>query len=176
VICSSFRIVETKDLDVDLFPRQILSKLTSTWESIPHKQYEQSMCDTMPPSAIWAVIGPQLECLYTEFLLHKLLISQNEGNRDKMIRTSHEILQLALSLLKKTDVISTPNLEGMVSCEIIFLLKSRRLMLIIDGVLRNAMRERSYLRAISTESPAPSVCDAQSVDYNSGHKRAHLVL
>lgn len=106
-----------QDLDVDLFPRQILSKLTSTWESIPHKQYEQSMCDTMLPSAIWVVIGPRLECLYTEFLLHKLLISQSEGNRDKMIRTSQEILHLALSLLKKNDVIATPNLEGMVSCE-----------------------------------------------------------
>jgi hypothetical protein len=127
VICSSFRIVETKDLDADLFPRQILLKLTSTWESIPHKQYEQSMCDTMLPSAIWAVIGPQLECLYSQFLLHKLLISQNEGNRDKMIRTSHEILQLTLSLLKKNDVISTPNLEGMVGCEIVSLLKNRRL-------------------------------------------------
>lgn len=49
-------------------------------------------------------------------------------------------------------------------------------MFIIDGVLRNAMRERSYLRAISTESPASSFCVAQSIDFNSGHKRAHLVL
>ena len=154
----------------------MLSKLASTWESIPHKEYEQSMCDTMLPSAIWAVIGPRLECLYSEFLLHKLLISQNEGNRDKMIRTSHEILRLTLSLLKKNDVIATPNLEGTVSCEIVSLLKSRRLMLIIDGVLHNAMRERSYLRAISTESPASSVYDAQPVDSSSGHKRAYLLL
>jgi hypothetical protein len=110
----------SKSIDLHADPislRQILSSLSSTWESIPHKQYENSMCDTMPPSAIWVVIGPQLECLYTEFLLHKLLISQNEGSRDKMIRTSHEILQLALSLLKKNDVIATPNLEGMVSCK-----------------------------------------------------------
>jgi len=97
--------------------------LISTWESIPHKQYDQSMCDTMLPSAIWGIIGPRLEYLYTEFLLHKLLISQNEGNRDEMIRTSHEILQLALSLLKKSDVIATPNLEGTVSCEFVSLLK-----------------------------------------------------
>ncbi|KAJ5619234.1 hypothetical protein N7510_003218 [Penicillium lagena] len=93
--------------------RQILSKLTCTWESIPHKEYEQSMCDTMLPSAIWVVIGPRLEYLYTKFLLYKLLISQNQGSRDKMIRTSQEILHLALSLLKKNDVIATPNLEGM---------------------------------------------------------------
>ncbi|PMD45629.1 hypothetical protein L207DRAFT_482070 [Hyaloscypha variabilis F] len=95
--------------------RQILSNLTSTWESIPHKQYEQSMGDTMLPGSIWVVLSPQLECLYSEFLLHKLLISQNEGSRDAMIRTSHEMLQLTLSLLKKTDVIATPNLEAMMA-------------------------------------------------------------
>jgi hypothetical protein len=81
------------------------------------------MGDTMLPGSIWVVLSPQLECLYSEFLLHKLLISQNEGSRDAMIRTSHEMLQLTLSLLKKTDVIATPNLEAMVSCEIVFLLR-----------------------------------------------------
>lgn len=99
------------------FPRQLLSKLNVTWESIPHKQYEQSMCDIMSPSAVWVIINPRLECLYSEFLLHKLLISQNEGSRDQMIRTSQEILHLALSLLKRNDVIATQNLEGTVSCE-----------------------------------------------------------
>lgn len=79
VIHSSFRLVESKYLEANLFPRQILLKLTSTWESIPHRQYQQSMWNTMLPSAVWIVIGPRLECLYTEFLLHKLLISQNEG-------------------------------------------------------------------------------------------------
>lgn len=172
---SSFRTIKTKDLDVDFFPRQILSKLTSTWESIPHKQYEQSMCDKMLPSAIWVILGPRLEYLYSKFLLHKLLISQNEGNRDKMIQTSHEILHLALSLLKKNDVIATPNLEGLVSCEIVPYPKPE-LMLEIDGFLCNAMCERAYLRATSTKSPVSSVYDAQSVDFNSRHKCAHLVL
>lgn len=169
-------IVETRDLDADLFPRRILSELTSTWESIPHKQYEESMCDTLPPSAIWSILGPQLECLYTKFLLHKLLISQHEGNRDEMIRTSHEILQLTLSVLKKSDMISKPNLEWMVSCEIVSSLKTRTLMLFIDGILRNALRERSHFRAISTESSAPSVRGPQSLDFSSGHQCAHLLL
>lgn len=80
------------------------------------------MCDTMLPSAVWVIIGPRLECLYSAFLLHKLLISQGEGSRGQMIRTSQEILHLALSLLKKNDVIATPNLEGMVSCVNCFLL------------------------------------------------------
>lgn len=74
------------------------------------------MRDTMLPSAIWAIIGPRLEYLYTKFLLHKLLITHNEGSREKMIQTSHDILHLALSLMKKHDLIATPNLEWMVSC------------------------------------------------------------
>ena len=67
------------------------------------------------------IIVPQLECLYSEFLLHKLLISQNEGSRDKMIQTSHEILRLALELLKKTDVHDSHklDLEWTVSCKIV---------------------------------------------------------
>lgn len=74
------------------------------------------MCDTMLPSAIWVVLGPRLYYLYTKFLLHKLLITHNEGDRDKMIQTSHDILHLALSLMKRHDLIATPNLEGLVRC------------------------------------------------------------
>jgi hypothetical protein len=32
-----------------------------------------------------------------------------------MIQTSHEIIHLVLSLIKKNDVIATPDLEGVVS-------------------------------------------------------------
>lgn len=74
------------------------------------------MCDTMLPSAIWVILGPRLGYLYTKFLLHKLLITHNEGSREKMIQTSHDILYLALSLMKKNDLIATPNLEWLVRC------------------------------------------------------------
>jgi hypothetical protein len=75
------------------------------------------MCDSMPLGAVWMVLGPRLECLYTQFLLHKLLISLNEGKRDEMIQTSHEILHLVLSLLKKLGVHTAHlyDLEWMVS-------------------------------------------------------------
>lgn len=120
MIRSSFPVIEeTTDSRVDLLLRQILSKLKSTWDSIPRKQYDESMFDTMRPSAIWVVIGPQLESLYTKFLLYKLLISQNEGSRDSMVCTSHEILHLVLSLLKRNDIIATPNLESTVGCEVV---------------------------------------------------------
>ncbi|KAJ5287250.1 hypothetical protein N7478_002936 [Penicillium angulare] len=92
--------------------RRLLAELASAWEKIPHKPYEQLLSGTLSACAMWVVVGSWFKYLYTEFLLHKLLISQNEGNRDKMIRISHAILQLALSLFRKNDVISTPNLEA----------------------------------------------------------------
>lgn len=52
-----------------------------------------------------------MEYRYSEFLLHKLLIGQSEGNRDLMIQTSHEVLDLALSLLKRTDVYARERLD-----------------------------------------------------------------
>ncbi|KAJ5087762.1 hypothetical protein N7456_011378 [Penicillium angulare] len=92
--------------------RKLLAELGSAWDKIPHKPYEQLLSGALSANAMWVVVGSWFKFLYTEFLLHKLLISQNEGNRDKMIRISHAILQLALSLFKKNDVISTPNLEA----------------------------------------------------------------
>ncbi|KAJ5833515.1 hypothetical protein N7474_001826 [Penicillium riverlandense] len=167
---SSFRIAETKDLDVDPFTRQILSKLTSTWESIPHKEYEQSMCDTMLPSAIWVVIGPRLECLYSKFLLYKLLISQNQGNRDKMIRTSQEILHLALSLLKKNDVIATPNLEGMM----VFYALPCASVLILELFRQNRQPHRSATLNRSTLiqdiSVLISCCDSLAISGQSNYQ------
>lgn len=52
-----------------------------------------------------------MEYRYSEFLLHKLLIGQSEGNRDLMIQTSHEVLDLALSLLKRADVYARERLD-----------------------------------------------------------------
>ena len=54
--------------------------------------------------------------------------------------------------------------------------QSWRLISIIDGVLRNAMRQHSHLRTVSTKPPMSSVYGAESVDFNSGHHCAHLVL
>ena len=147
---SRFDILSNQDLEVDPFLRQILAELNSTWDSIPHKGYEPEMCATMRPSAIWLIIGPQLEYLYSRFLLHKLLISQNDGDREEMIRTSHEILTLALGLLKNTDIMDAPDLEWIVSCKAVSLLYSTQTDTIADGILRNAVRECSYLRAVPT--------------------------
>ncbi|KAH8701636.1 hypothetical protein BGW36DRAFT_101904 [Talaromyces proteolyticus] len=159
--------------------RQILSKLNSTWESIPHKQYEQSMFDTMLPSAIWVVIGPRLEYLYSKFLLHKLLISQNEGNRDKMIWTSHEILHLALSLLKKNDVIATPNLEG----TMVFYAMPCASVLILELFRQNRQPHRSATLNRSTLiqdiSVLISCCDSLAISGQSNYqicKQAQIVF
>ncbi|KAJ5106665.1 hypothetical protein N7456_003340 [Penicillium angulare] len=81
--------------------REILRRASIVWESIPSRHYDVSTRDKLPLKILWHTIGPRMEYRYSEFLLHKLLIGQSEGNRDLMIQTSHEVLDLALSLLKK---------------------------------------------------------------------------
>ncbi|KAJ5318304.1 hypothetical protein N7476_004724 [Penicillium atrosanguineum] len=91
--------------------REILQRASTVWESIPSRHYDASTRDNLPLKTLWHTIGPRMEYRYSEFLLHKLLIGQSEGNRNLMIQTSHEVLDLALSLLKKTDVIARERLD-----------------------------------------------------------------
>lgn len=69
------------------------------------------MRDSLPLKTLWHTIGPRMEYRYSEFLLHKLLIGQSEGNRDLMIQTSHEVLDLALALLKKENAFARERLD-----------------------------------------------------------------
>jgi hypothetical protein len=43
----------------------------------------------------------RLEALYTDFILHKLVMSQDPSFRGRMIETSHLILSLVLSALNQ---------------------------------------------------------------------------
>jgi hypothetical protein len=88
---------------------------------MPHMHYESLLRDTAPLSASWRFAGPRLEYLYTEFLLHKLLFSQNEGDRDRMIQTSHEVIQITLPLMRRNGVQDTGRfeLEWTVSYELV---------------------------------------------------------
>ncbi|KAJ5651252.1 uncharacterized protein N7484_004975 [Penicillium longicatenatum] len=150
--------------------REILSKLTSTWESIPHVEYEQSMCESMLPSAIWVILGPRLDYLYTKFLLHKLLITHNEGNREKMIHTSHDILHLALSLMKKHDLIATPNLEWLM----VFYAMPCASMLILELFRQNRQSQRTMALNRSTLiqdiSVLISCCDSLAISGQSNYQ------
>ncbi|KAJ6090564.1 hypothetical protein N7486_009379 [Penicillium sp. IBT 16267x] len=150
--------------------REILLKLTSTWESIPQIQYEPSMCDTMLPNAIWVILGPRFGYLYTKFLLHKLLITHNEGNRDKMIETSHDILHLALSLMKKPDLIATPNLEWLM----VFYAMPCASILILELFRQNRQSHRSAALNRSTLIQEISVliscCDSLAISGQSNYQ------
>ncbi|KAJ5993976.1 hypothetical protein N7451_009700 [Penicillium sp. IBT 35674x] len=150
--------------------REILSKLTSTWQSIPQIQYKQSMCDTMLPSAVWVVLGPRLEYLYTKFLLHKLLITHNEGNRESLIQTSHDILHLALSLMKKHDRIATPNLEWLM----VFYAMPCASILILELFRQNRQRCPSVALSRSTLiqdiSVLISCCDSLAISGQSNYQ------
>ncbi|KAJ5718820.1 uncharacterized protein N7483_009902 [Penicillium malachiteum] len=91
--------------------REILQRASTVWDSIPSRYYDASMRDSLPLRTLWHTIGPKMEYRYSQFLLHKLLIGQSEGNRDLMIQTSHEVLDLALSLLKKSDAFARERLD-----------------------------------------------------------------
>lgn len=43
----------------------------------------------------------RLEALYTEFILHKLVVDQDHSSRSMLIETSHLILSLLLSALSQ---------------------------------------------------------------------------
>lgn len=62
----------------------------------------------------------QLECLYTEFLLHGLLASSSELNRERLITTAHEIVNLVLLPTRKRDLLHShrADMEWAVSGEI----------------------------------------------------------
>lgn len=47
----------------------------------------------------------RLEYLYTEFILHTLLASSSEINRESMLTTAHEILKSVLLPTRKRDLL-----------------------------------------------------------------------
>lgn len=48
----------------------------------------------------------RLEALYTEFILHKLVVDQDHSSRSMLIETSHLILSLLLSALSQRLVLA----------------------------------------------------------------------
>ncbi|WPH02715.1 Hypothetical protein R9X50_00558300 [Acrodontium crateriforme] len=93
--------------DVSDKAKHLLSRLTQTWDSVPHREFEPSQLDSMRPHIRWIVLGTRLDYLYSQFLLFKLLISQSEEYRDNLIDTLHVILRLTMSNWKRNDSIYT---------------------------------------------------------------------
>jgi hypothetical protein len=48
----------------------------------------------------------RLEALYTEFILHKLVMNQDSSSRSMLIETSHLILSLVLSALSRRIILT----------------------------------------------------------------------
>lgn len=55
----------------------------------------------------------RLENLYTEFLLHKLIVNQDHTSRSALTQKSHQILSLVLSVLtqRPSGFVSKADLE-----------------------------------------------------------------
>ena len=53
----------------------------------------------------------RLEALYTEFILHKLVVDQDHSSRSMLIETSHLILSLLLSALNQRLVLAEHRID-----------------------------------------------------------------
>jgi len=53
----------------------------------------------------------RLEALYTEFILHKLVMNQDHSSRNMLIETSHLILSLVLSALSQRIVLAQHRID-----------------------------------------------------------------
>jgi hypothetical protein len=80
--------------------RRLLQKSATLWESFP----PQLRYDPMWHQDVGFLVYLQLENLYTEFLLQKLIVNQDHTSRGALIQTSHQILSLVLSVLNKKSV------------------------------------------------------------------------
>ncbi|KAL7929788.1 hypothetical protein V8C35DRAFT_314797 [Trichoderma chlorosporum] len=90
----------------------ILTRLSSTWESMPpFMRYEPSLWGQVASSTILMLLSIKLEYLYSKFLLHKILVNQGSGYRHALIQISHETLALVLSAMKKRDLIGSHRID-----------------------------------------------------------------
>jgi hypothetical protein len=85
-----------------LFCSELLAKSAATWASFPpHVKYEPSAWSRHSTNNAMMLLMVRLEALYTEFILHKLVVDQDHSSRSMLIETSHLILSLLLSALSQ---------------------------------------------------------------------------
>jgi hypothetical protein len=82
--------------------RELLATSAETWASFPlHAKYEASVWSRHSTNNAMMLIMIRLEALYTEFILHKLVMNQDHSSRKMLIEISHVILSLVLSALSR---------------------------------------------------------------------------
>ncbi|KAJ5355549.1 uncharacterized protein N7496_012761 [Penicillium cataractarum] len=92
--------------DIEAKAQRVLRKLKSTWQSIPsHMKYNKA---SQWAGQLHIAINLQslwLERLYTEFILHTILASSTELNRERLITTAHEIVNTVLLPTRRRDLL-----------------------------------------------------------------------
>jgi hypothetical protein len=105
VLPSSFKL-HSDDLLLTLVRRDLLARSATTWASFPaFVKYEPSSWATKPPKTVMMLLSLRLEALYTDFILHKLIVNHDHSDRRTLIETSHLILSLVLSSLSQRIVL-----------------------------------------------------------------------
>ncbi|KAJ5702426.1 hypothetical protein N7488_009974 [Penicillium malachiteum] len=90
--------------DLEVKAARVLQKVKSAWDSIPsHLKFINSK--SQHSKFEHATYALKLEFLYTEFLLHTLLAPFNGLNCENLMKTAHEIVNLALLPTRRRDLL-----------------------------------------------------------------------
>ena len=123
-----------------------------------------------------------LERLYTEFILHTMLASSSDVNRERLIITAHEIVNTVLLPARRRDLLHRlrADIEWAVSGDIPGTLEINAslgiLTTITAGVLRHALCQRSGLGASTTKSTSCRTNEYQSKRDNPRYQRFNIML
>lgn len=82
--------------------RSLLARSAATWAAFPpHIKYEASVWARHSTQDAMMLLMLRLEVLYTDFILQKLVMTQDPSSRNMLIETSHLVLSLVLSALNQ---------------------------------------------------------------------------
>ena len=91
--------------------RSLLERSKQTWHSVP----PYMRCD--PPyqgdrvDSFLTILSLRLDYLYTQFLLHTMLVASRENYRERLIETAHEIVNLVLLPARRRELLYSHRAE-----------------------------------------------------------------
>lgn len=164
---------------------ELLAKLAAMWASFPpHVKYEPSAWSQHSTNVAIMLLMVRLEALYTEFILHKLVVDQDHSSRSMLIETSHLILSLLLSALSQRLVLAQYRIDLEWSVSSILDTSWRDNICVPNltnieyavSVLRHALRQRPHPRTSAPDRAAAATHHNQPFHAHPRLERANLLL
>lgn len=162
--------------------RALLARSASTWSSFPpHIKYEPSVWSRHSSQDAMMLLMLRLEALYTDFILHKLVMNQDSSNRNMLIETSHLILSLVLSALNQRIALAQHRIDLEWTVSSPSRQKSSAYLLFTNfaragSLLRHALRHCPRPRTPTPSRAATATHPNQSFDAHTRPERTDLLL